>query len=98
MKVIPPTIVLISLLFVLGCAGGGLSGTYKGDEGAFLEKMTFTSNDKVELVFMGSTVEGTYKVEDNKVKINNSGEVQILTIKADGCLDGGGFIGTYCKE
>lgn len=92
------TVYSIFSMFLFACSGDSLHGTYMGDEGSFLEKITFTSSDKVELVFMGSTVEGTYEIEDNKVKINNSGEIQILTITDDGCLDGGGFIGKYCKE
>ncbi|MEN3322359.1 hypothetical protein VP395_01345 [Mariniflexile soesokkakense] len=85
-------------LFLLGCFENGLSGTYIGQDGAFLEKMTFISNDKVELTFLGATTETTYAKEGKKVKINNAGENQILTITDTGCLDGGGFIGTYCKE
>ncbi len=85
-------------LLLFGCFGNGLSGTYMGQNGAFLEKMTFISKDKVELTFMGATSEASYIKEGDKVKINNAGENQILTINDDGCLDGGGFIGMYCKE
>ncbi len=86
---------LIALFY--GCCDG-LKGTYVGQDGAFIEQMTFTSCDAVELVFMGSTAEGNYTIEGNKVKIVNAGENQILTITDDGCLDGGGFIGKYCKD
>lgn len=72
--------------------------TYVGQDGAYLEKMTFKSNNKVELVRFGSAVEGTYTMDGDQVKIDTEGENQILTITDEGCLDGGGFIGKYCKE
>jgi hypothetical protein len=43
------------------------------------------------------TGEGTYEIEGEKVKVTNNGETQLLTIDADGCLDGGRRIGKYCK-
>lgn len=98
MKLLSKASVFIIPLLLFGCSGNGLSGTYVGQEGAFLEKMTFTSYDKVELTFLGATTEATYTLEGKKVKINNAGENQILTITENGCLDGGGFIGKYCKE
>lgn len=98
MKPIKTVIILCITLLFFGCFKKGLSGTYVGKENAFFEKMSFTSKDKVELTFFGSTTEASYTIEDGKVKISNTGENQILTITDDGCLDGGGFIGTYCKE
>ena len=98
MKTLKPLITIGLLLLLLACEHDGLRGTYVGQKGSFLEKMTFISNNKVELTFFGSTTEATYTKEDNKVKINNAGENQIFTISDDGCLHGGGFIGTYCKE
>lgn len=90
---------LISFSFLfLGCETYKIQGTYIGNKGAFLEKITFTSNDKVELTFLGSTTEASYIIEDSKVKINSAGEIQILTITDNNCLDGGKFIGKYCKE
>ena len=93
------TIVCLSFLLVLfGCTSSSLQGTYVGTDGAFFDKLTFTSNDTVELVFAGGTSEVSYTLEDGKVKISNAGQNQILKINDDGCLDGGGFIGKYCKE
>jgi hypothetical protein len=43
------------------------------------------------------TGEGTYEIEGEQVKVTNNGETQLLTIDADGCLDGGRRIGKYCK-
>ncbi|MBP0904091.1 hypothetical protein ACFSKN_08595 [Mariniflexile gromovii] len=98
MKLLYKSIILIIPFIFFGCFESGLSGTYVGQEGAFFEKLTFVSNDKVELTFLGTTTEATYTKEGKKVKIDNAGENQILTITENGCLDGGGFIGKYCKE
>ena len=47
---------------------------------------------------MGQTKEGTYVVEDKKVKITIGSETNILTIRDDGCLDGGSMVGVFCKD
>lgn len=94
------TIILLSFSVILfGCPPTKtLKGTYIGSHNAFFEKLIFKSGNKVEIVFMGTTSEIEYQLEDNKVKITNAGQNQILTITGDGCLDGGGHIGKYCKE
>ncbi len=97
MKTLKTLAILAFTLCLLSC-GNKLKGTYKGSNGAFFDQLTFVSNNKVELVFMGSTSEVEYTLEDGKVKITNTGQTQILTITDDGCLDGGGFVGKYCKE
>ncbi|WOD43704.1 hypothetical protein [Hwangdonia lutea] len=97
MKNLKNTVLCITALLFVGCFNTKLEGTYVGEEGAFLDKINFTSNSTVELTFFGSTTETTYTTEHNKVKINNAGEIQVLTITDNGCLDGGGFIGKYCK-
>lgn len=97
MKTLKNTLLIITALLFVGCSNAKLEGTYVGEKGAFLEKITFTSSSTVELTFFGSTTEATYTTENNKVKINNAGEIQVLTITDNGCLDGGGFIGKYCK-
>lgn len=91
------TMAILVLLFT-GCTNKTLDGIYIGNDNAFFESLTFKSGDKVEIVFMGTTSEIEYQLENNKVKIINAGQNQILTITNDGCLDGGGFIGKYCKE
>lgn len=98
MKRLKITIVIFVIVLLSSCHNTGLSGTYIGEEGAFLEKLTFVSHDKVELTFLGTTTEVTYSKEGNKIKINNAGDNQILYITNNGCLDGGGFIGKYCKD
>lgn len=89
--------VLLPSVLLLSACGQQVSGLYTGQEGSFLESMNFKSGGKVELTFMGGTGEGTYEIEGNKVKVTNNGETQLLTIDADGCLDGGRRIGKYCK-
>jgi hypothetical protein len=91
-------VLVLLACFSLGGCGGGVSGTYTGDGNGMIEKMEFKSGGKVEITAMGQTKEGTYVVEDGKVKITISGDTTILTMKDKGCLDGGGFIGTLCKK
>lgn len=98
MKSIKIASIHVCLLLFFGCFNESLSGTYIGQEDAFLEKLTFISKNKVELTFLGITSEATYIKEKNRVKINNAGESQILIITENGCLDGGSFIGKYCKN
>lgn len=81
-----------------GCGIGGLNGTYTPDERGFFDKLTFTSSDKVEITFFGSTAEGSYVVSGDKLKITVNNQTQVLTIGKNGCLEGGGLIGTYCKK
>ncbi|MBL85506.1 MAG: hypothetical protein CMO82_02480 [Winogradskyella sp.] len=96
MKTLKILTILAFALCLLSC-GNGLEGTYKGSNGAFFDQLTFISKNKVELVFKGATSEVEYTVEGDKVKITNAGQTQILTITDDGCLDGGDFVGKYCK-
>ncbi|MCB0461939.1 MAG: hypothetical protein R2816_12380 [Flavobacteriaceae bacterium] len=96
MKTFKITTFFALLLLFFSCTPS-LSGTYKGVGSTFFDQLTFKSGNKVELVFMGSTTEVEYKLEEGKVKITNAGQTQVLTITEDGCLDGGGFVGKYCK-
>jgi hypothetical protein len=82
-------------LFLLAC-GAELEGVYSGEGTGFLDRIEFKDDDRVELTFMGMTKEGTFEVEDEKVRINNGGEISILRIEGD-CLVGGGILGKYCK-
>lgn len=87
---------LATAALLVGC-GDKLSGTYEG-EGGLLDKIEFTSGDKVEITALGQTQEGTYVVEDNKVKITIDGKTNVLTIRDDGCLEGGAMVGVFCKD
>jgi hypothetical protein len=85
------------LVVLLAGCGSPIQGTYSGRGTGFLDKMTFKSGGKVDLTFMGMTKEGTYEVDGKSVKITHGGETTILTLDDQGCLDGGGLIGKYCK-
>jgi hypothetical protein len=51
-----------------------MEGIYSGHGQSLLDKLNFKSGGKVELTFLGMTMEGTYVVADNKVKIVNGSE------------------------
>ena len=87
----------LALANVCTSCSNGLQGTYKGGDNAFFDQLNFTSSKTVEIVFMGATKEAEYKVKDHKIYISTAGETQIFTIN-DNCLDGGGMLGTYCKN
>lgn len=98
MKKLKTLLALSVYLLLFGCNSKHLEGTYIGNDQAFFNQLTFKANNKVELIFMGTTSEADYYLEGNKVKITRAGETQVLNITKNGCLDGGGFIGTYCNE
>ena len=81
-------IVLFLLLPLAGC-GSSVEGVYSGTENSWLERIDLRDEQRVELTFMGTTKEGTYEVEKDRVRINNGGDISILRIDDDGCLDGG---------
>ncbi len=47
---------------------------------------------------MGAIQEGSFVVEDQRVKITNAGSTQIFRIDDKGCLDAGAILGRYCKQ
>lgn len=99
MKRINPIVfacILTLTICITGCSG--LSGTYVAKGDAFLERIAFTSKNGVEISAMGVTQSGTFKKEGDKVTISIAGENHEFVIDKDGCLDGGGLIGKYCKE
>ncbi len=99
MKTAIATPLMLFTLALAGCgSGGGPSGEYLGREGAFVDKLVFGPGDKVQAVQDGEVNAGTFTVEDGgRVVVNIAGDSNALTPKSDGCLDGGDFIGTYCK-
>ena len=88
---------MCSLALLNGC-GNGLEGTYVGGSNAFFDQLTFISGKTVEIVFMGAAKEAQYTVDGTKVRISTAGETQVFNLNDKGCLDGGGMLGTYCKE
>jgi hypothetical protein len=88
---------LVVLLGLAGC-GSGIDGTYTSSGGmGIIESMTFKKGGKVEVTAMGMTKEGTFEVEGKKVKVTIANDTTILTLDDNGCLNGGGMIGKFCK-
>lgn len=82
------TAVLIACLAV-GC-GAGMSGMYVSTKGSPMDmSIDFQAGDKALVTAMGATVEGTYKVEGDKVTVYANGKNVVLTKDGDGVLNGG---------
>lgn len=94
----PPTLKFLLLCFPVLISCNRMNGTYFGADQSHFDKIIFTSNHTVELIFLGSIVEAEYEKEGSQVKINTAMGKQVLNIDADGCLDGGFIMGRYCKE
>ena len=99
-------LVLLALLSLFGaCGGGGLEGTYSGTDASgertgFLDSITFKSGNRLEATFIGQTKQGTYSVEGKVVtlKVADDDSPEVLTIMDDGCLEGRGILGRYCRD
>jgi len=99
------TITLALLLSLSGC-GGGLEGTYSGEDSetgertGFLDALTFKSGNKLEATFMGQTRPGTYTIDGKRVTVAVDGDSspEVLTIRDDGCLEGNALLGWYCRD
>lgn len=99
------TMALALLLSLSGC-GGGLKGTYSGENSAtgertgFLDSLTFKSGNKLEVAFMGQTKPGTYSIDGKRVTVAVDGDdsPEVLTIRDDGCLEGNALLGWYCRD
>lgn len=77
---------LAVLLLLSGC-GQKLEGVYKDDLG--VQEYEFTSDGTVYISTIGMTSEGTYEVEDNKVKITKgTNDVAIYSLNKDGSIKG----------
>jgi hypothetical protein len=100
-----PLILLSSHTLFAACGGGGLEGTYLGEDAAsgertgFLDSITFKSGNRLEATFLGQTKHGTYSVEGRQVtlKVADDDTPELLTIGDDGCLEGNAIIGRYCR-
>ncbi len=93
-------ILIVTMAFLAGC-GSRLSGTYIADENSMspFEKLNFTSGSKVELTHaVEGTIEATYVVEGDKVKITLRGTTMVWTIDKSGSLNSDGMYGRYTKQ
>jgi hypothetical protein len=88
----------LALCTVTAACGGGVQGEYLGKDGeTFFNSLTFRSDGKVEIVFVGAKHEGTYEVDDGAVTMTApNGDKTLLRPNAEGCLTNS-LIGTYCK-
>ena len=98
-------LILLSLLPLLGACGGGLEGTYSGtaangERTGFLDSITFKSGNRLEASFLGQTKQGTYTVDGKQItlKVADDDTPEVLTLMDDGCLEGSGILGRYCRE
>ncbi len=95
-------VVALACAALIAC-GKSLSGTYVARAGSGLgsgivmQKMTFVSSDTVELTMLEQTFRTSYKIDGGSLVIDLRGQQQVFKIGSDGCLDGGGLLGTLCK-
>ncbi len=93
-------ILIVATAFLAGC-GSKLNGTYAADTNSMspFEKLNFTSGSKVELTHVvEGTIEATYVVEGDKVKITLRGQTMVWTIDKSGSLNSDGMYGKYTKQ
>jgi hypothetical protein len=96
----------LALLLSLGGCGGGLEGTYSGEDSetgertGFLDYVTLKSGNRLEAGFLGQTKTGTYTVDGKRVTLTVDGDSspEVLMIKDDGCLEGNAILGRYCRD
>lgn len=88
---------IVLLAVTLSACGRKVSGVYLPEDGGMFEKINFVSGSKVQITFMGSTTEGTYKIEDGQVKITVNGQTQVFERPDAKTIDGGGILGRYAK-
>lgn len=86
----------LACVLTLAACGGGVNGTYVGQEGSFLDRIELASDGKALITYDGETAQGSYRVDGNQVSISNAGDTEVLTLDRN-CLRGRAFIGSYCK-
>lgn len=74
-----------------------MSGKYSSSNGIQKITLDFESGDRVMATIMGNTVEGTYKVDGDKVTVYINGRNMVLTKEGDS-LTGGPMGMTLKKE
>jgi hypothetical protein len=92
---------LLACIALVGCARS-LSGTYlpKGGgmgNGLVMEKLEFGSGGNVTLTMMQQHIRVPYKIDGKQLLLSANGQEMVFEIDSDGCLDGGGLFGKFCK-
>jgi hypothetical protein len=84
----------------ISCSSG-LSGVYKPSSnsglGDMIDQIEFVSSSKAKITSMGMSTEVSYELKGKELKFITDKGNQILTIDADGCIDGGKVLGKFCK-
>lgn len=105
-------LLLMMFTIILASCGNNVNGTYEPSNKGFLgsltsrssvfEKLIFSSDNKVQAITHNGIFEGTYVIEESKVKItferDGSSEDFAFIIDDKGCIDGGSNVGKYCKK
>jgi hypothetical protein len=82
---------LLLALTISGC-GDGLSGHKYAEQGGQGESIEFMPGNKVNIVWGGFSVAGTYSVDGNQITINTSGDppwgMFVVTKQSDGSITG----------
>jgi hypothetical protein len=94
--------VALTACLVLASCGHSLSGTYlpKGGgvgNGITMEKMEF-EGDHVTLTMLEQKFQVDYKIDGKHLLLSLNGQQLVFDILDDGCLDGGGNFGKFCKS
>ena len=92
----PTIILLVAICVMVPAVGNGASnmeGTYTNNGG--MVTLDLKSGGKANFTMMGESIACTYKVKDDKVKLDCTpkGEKVDFLIHGDGSLTGPGFIG-----
>jgi hypothetical protein len=91
--------VVAAALAACGCGGTTVEGRYVGQNDTIIDALTFKSGGRVDVELIGVTHEGTYEIDGNSVTVvAPNGTKTALTVASNGCLEGGGLVGTYCKD
>jgi hypothetical protein len=94
---IPPVLLVLAVALASAVWAAKLEGEYLATGNSFFEKIAFKSGGKVRVTFMGMTKVGTYEIEGDEVLITVGNDTNVFTLDAQGCVAGGGLLGTYCK-
>lgn len=88
---------LAATVTACGSGGGGVSGEYVGQAGAWVDKLVFGPGNEVRAFDGGDSAAGIFGIEGKEILLTIGTDRDKLTIVGNGCLDGG-HLGTYCKR